>query len=90
MLSVVDELTEGRGSNFFLFVDKETLKASDPLKCGVDDGEGGEGEADSLIDFSVSFGGAVLNVHAISSFSAKNAFFTSLIRPPGNLRTLTI
>jgi hypothetical protein len=31
MLSVVDELTEGRETNFFVFVDRQALAASDPL-----------------------------------------------------------
>ena len=31
MLAVVDEITEGKGTNFFLFVDRKTLAASDPL-----------------------------------------------------------
>ena len=31
MRRIVDELTEGRGSNFFLFVDRATLAASNPL-----------------------------------------------------------
>jgi hypothetical protein len=31
MRRIVDELTEGRGSNFFLFVDRATLAAGDPL-----------------------------------------------------------
>jgi hypothetical protein len=34
MLSVVDEITEGKGSNFFLFIDRETLTASNPLEVG--------------------------------------------------------
>lgn len=40
MLSVVDDLTEGRGSNFFLFVDKGTLKASDRLNVEWTTGKG--------------------------------------------------
>jgi hypothetical protein len=32
MLSVVDEITNGRGTNFFLFVDRQTLAASNPLE----------------------------------------------------------
>jgi hypothetical protein len=31
MLRVVDEITEGRGTNFFLFIDQPTLAAGDPL-----------------------------------------------------------
>ena len=31
MVGAVRSITEGRGSNFFLFVDRETLAASDPL-----------------------------------------------------------
>jgi len=31
MLAIVDELTEGRGSNFFLFIDREALRASNPI-----------------------------------------------------------
>jgi hypothetical protein len=31
MVSVVRSITEGRGSNFFLFVDQENLAAADPL-----------------------------------------------------------
>jgi len=40
MLSVVDEITEGRGSNFFLFVDRATLAASDPLSVEWTTGKG--------------------------------------------------
>ena len=40
MLAVVDEITEGRGSNFFLFVDRETLAASDPLSVEWTTGKG--------------------------------------------------
>jgi hypothetical protein len=40
MLSVVDELTEGRGTNFFLFVDRDSLAASDPLSAEWTTGKG--------------------------------------------------
>ena len=40
MLAVVDEITEGRGSNFFLFVDRQTLAASDPLSVEWTTGKG--------------------------------------------------
>jgi hypothetical protein len=40
MLSVVDELTEGRGTNFFLFVDRKTLAGSDPLSVEWVSGKG--------------------------------------------------
>jgi len=40
MLAVIDEITEGRGSNFFLFVDRETLAASDPLSVEWTTGKG--------------------------------------------------
>jgi hypothetical protein len=40
MVSVVDKLTEGRGTNFFLFVDIDTLKASDPLSVEWTTGKG--------------------------------------------------
>jgi hypothetical protein len=31
MLAAVDQVTEGRGSNFFLFIDRPTLAANNPL-----------------------------------------------------------
>lgn len=31
MLAIVDDVTEGKGSTFFLFIDRETLAASNPL-----------------------------------------------------------
>jgi Replication-relaxation len=40
MLSVIDEITDGRGSNFFLFVDRKTLAASDPLSVHWTTGKG--------------------------------------------------
>jgi hypothetical protein len=40
MLAVVDELTEGKGSNFFLFVDRKTLSTSDPLSVEWTTGKG--------------------------------------------------
>jgi protein involved in plasmid replication-relaxation len=40
MLSVVDEITEGKGSNFFLFIDRETLGASNPLDVEWTTGKG--------------------------------------------------
>jgi hypothetical protein len=40
MLAVVDEITEGKGSNFFLFVDRKTLAASDPLSVEWTTGKG--------------------------------------------------
>ena len=40
MLAVVDELTEGKGSNFFLFVDRKTLATSDPLSVEWTTGKG--------------------------------------------------
>ena len=39
MLAVVDEITEGSGSNFFLFIDREAL-ASDPLAAEWTTGKG--------------------------------------------------
>lgn len=47
MLGVLDEITEGRGSNFFLFIDRETLCASDPLQA---EWTTGKGETIRLID----------------------------------------
>lgn len=47
MLSVVGEITEGRGSNFFLFIDREKLVASDPL--GVE-WTTGKGQSVRLVD----------------------------------------
>jgi hypothetical protein len=40
MLAVVNEITEGRGSNFFLFVDRGTLAASNPLDVEWVSGKG--------------------------------------------------
>jgi hypothetical protein len=40
MRRIVDELTEGRGSNFFLFVDRATLAAGDPLDVEWTTGKG--------------------------------------------------
>ena len=40
MLAVVDEITEGRGTNFFLFVDRDTLAVSDPLSVEWTTGKG--------------------------------------------------
>src|ERR1700730_18494225 len=47
MVSVVRSITEGRGSNFFLFIDQETLAAGDPLKVQWTTGKG---EQVKLID----------------------------------------
>ena len=47
MLAVVDEITEGRGTNFFLFVDRKRLAASDPLGA---EWTSGKGERVRLID----------------------------------------
>lgn len=47
MLAVVDEITEGRGTNFFLFVDRNTLAASDPLSV---EWTTGKGETVRLVD----------------------------------------
>ena len=33
MLGVVRELTEGKGTGFFLFIERETLAGSDPLSA---------------------------------------------------------
>ena len=49
MVGAVRSITEGRGSNFFLFVDRGTLAASNPLRGGVDDWEGRDGEVDGLM-----------------------------------------
>jgi hypothetical protein len=40
MVGAVRSITEGRGSNFFLFVDRETLAASDPLSVEWVSGKG--------------------------------------------------
>jgi hypothetical protein len=40
MVGAVRAITEGRGSNFFLFVDQETLAASDPLSIEWTSGKG--------------------------------------------------
>jgi len=40
MVSAVHSITEGRGSNFFLFVDRATLAASDPLSVEWTSGKG--------------------------------------------------
>jgi hypothetical protein len=40
MLTVVGELTEGKGTNFFLFVDKAALAASNPLSVEWTTGKG--------------------------------------------------
>ena len=40
MVSAVHSITEGRGSKFFLFVDRETLAASDPLSVEWVSGKG--------------------------------------------------
>jgi DNA-binding transcriptional ArsR family regulator len=40
MLAVLDEVTEGRCSNFFLFVDRQTLAASNPLDVEWTTGRG--------------------------------------------------
>ena len=41
MLTVLDAITEGRGSNMFLFVDQATLAASNPLDVEWLTGKGG-------------------------------------------------
>jgi len=40
MVGAVGSITEGRGSNFFLFVDREALATSDPLKVEWMSGKG--------------------------------------------------
>ena len=40
MISVVRSITEGRGSNFFLFIDEETLAAGNPLAAQWITGKG--------------------------------------------------
>jgi hypothetical protein len=40
MLDIVHELTDGRGSNFFLFADRATLAASNPLDVEWMSGKG--------------------------------------------------
>ena len=47
MLATVDEITEGRGSNFFLFMDRARLIVSDPLNA---EWVSGKGERVKLID----------------------------------------
>ncbi len=47
MVGAVRSITEGRGSNFFLFVDRETLAAGDPLSV---EWTTGKGEAVKLTD----------------------------------------
>lgn len=47
MLDIVHQLTDGRGSNFFLFVDRATLAASNPLEV---EWVTGKGQAVSLTD----------------------------------------
>jgi hypothetical protein len=42
MVGAVLSITEGRGSNFFLFVDRETLVASGPLNVEWTTGKGKE------------------------------------------------
>jgi hypothetical protein len=49
MLAVVNEITEGRGSNFFLFVDRGTLAASNPLDV---EWVSGKGEVVKVTDWS--------------------------------------
>jgi hypothetical protein len=40
MIGIVNELTEGRGSNFFLFIDREKLANSNPLDAAWLTGKG--------------------------------------------------
>src|SRR5712671_2919061 len=40
MRSVVDQITEGRGTNFFVFIDQETLRAENPLDAEWVTGKG--------------------------------------------------
>jgi Replication-relaxation len=40
MLSVVDEMTDGKGTGFFVFIDRDTLAASDPLSVEWTTGKG--------------------------------------------------
>jgi hypothetical protein len=40
MVDTVRSITEGRGSNFFLFVDREALAASNPLEVEWISGKG--------------------------------------------------
>jgi len=47
MLATVDEITEGRGSNFFLFADRAQLATSDPLNA---EWVSGKGERMRLVD----------------------------------------
>jgi hypothetical protein len=47
MLSVVDQITEGRGTNFFVFIDEETLRTGNPLGA---EWVTGKGETRSMID----------------------------------------
>jgi len=47
MLSVVDEMTEGKGSNFFLFIDRAKLETTNPLDA---EWTTGKGECISLTD----------------------------------------
>jgi len=47
MLAIVRSITDGKGSNFFLFIDQETLAAGDPLEAQW---VTGKGESVRLID----------------------------------------
>jgi hypothetical protein len=47
MVGAVRGITEGRGSNFFLFVDRDTLAAGNPLEAAW---ISGKGETGRLID----------------------------------------
>jgi len=40
MIDIVNEITGGRGSNFFLFVDRPTLTEHDPLSAAWTSGKG--------------------------------------------------
>jgi hypothetical protein len=40
MISIVRSITEGRGSNFFLFLDQQTLATGDPLSAAWLTGKG--------------------------------------------------
>ena len=48
MLDALRDVTSGKGSELFLFIDEEHLRSSNPLEVGVDHGEGECGAADRL------------------------------------------
>ena len=42
MFAVADQITEGRGTSFFIFIDQDTLRSGNPLDAGWTTGKGDE------------------------------------------------